>query len=323
MSGLLGLLFMSACLGLGCFGFGIIPLSVVLPKNQMAKLSTIGNGLLLGTALGVIIPEGIETLASAYPKSDLPTRQIALSLLFGFTFMLVVEQLLSPHSHSPPSNTLPVHNGRPAAAAPPEVQFDAGTELGELELEQGFGYIENNSTPGRGQAPDEDPKRKAYPLTLGLVVHGLADGLALGVSALSTSNLGALSDLSLVVFLALIVHKGPTALALTTSLLATSLPRAECKRHIIFFSASTPLGAIVSYTIFSILGAGKGGNWTGVALLVSGGTFLYVATVLQPVGHHKDPESSKDDMSDMTRVAFLVFGMTVPFAISQLVGHGH
>lgn len=183
--------------------------------------------------------------------------------------MLVVEQLLSPHSHSHTSNTLPVHNGRPAAAAPTEVQFDAGTELGELELEQGFGYIENNSTPGRGPVPDEDPKRKAYPLTLGLVVHGLADGLALGVSALSTSHLGALSDLSLVVFLALIVHKGPTALALTTSLLATSLPRAECKRHIIFFSASTPLGAIVSYTVFSVLGAGKGGNWTGVALLVS------------------------------------------------------
>jgi len=45
---------------------------------------------------------------------------------------------------------------------------------------------------------------RAYPLTLGLVVHGLADGLALGVSALGDTE----TDLSLVVFLALIIHKG-------------------------------------------------------------------------------------------------------------------
>lgn len=71
-------------------------------------------------------------------------------------------------------------------------------------------YISLNST---SKPPEEDEEidwvsggrpERAYPLTLGLVVHGLADGLALGVSALGDTE----SDLSLVVFLALLIHKG-------------------------------------------------------------------------------------------------------------------
>jgi len=132
--------------------------------------------------------------------------------------------------------------------------------------------------------PDGETRRseKAYPFTVGLVMHGLADGLALGVSALGDTE----TDLSLVVFFALIIHKGsltlirflchllmlyqaPTALALTTSLLSTALPRSECKKHIAFFSASTPVGALVSYGLFSFLEAGGKGDWTGIALLIS------------------------------------------------------
>jgi len=48
----------------------------------------------------------------------------------------------------------------------------------------------------------------AYPITIGLVVHGLADGLALGMSMLSSDDSSPSYGLSLVVFLALAVHKG-------------------------------------------------------------------------------------------------------------------
>jgi zinc transporter 9 len=128
---------------------------------------------------------------------------------------------------------------------------------------------------------------QAYPLTVGLIIHALVDGLALGVSALSNPT-GDSPDTSLVVFMALFIHKGttylrcahapsllityaaPTAIALTTSLLSTTLSRSECKKHLIAFSASTPCGAILSYVIFSVLGlADSRGDWTGVALLIS------------------------------------------------------
>src|SRR5487761_1504596 len=93
----------------------------------MSTLSALGTGLLLGAALGVIIPEyvcefysaplaahptrtqphldnglsrGIEALAhSRTPSNALDGASIALPLLFGFTFMLVVEQLSSSHTH--------------------------------------------------------------------------------------------------------------------------------------------------------------------------------------------------------------------------------
>ena len=48
-----------------------------------------------------------------------------------------------------------------------------------------------------------------------------------------------------------------------------------------------------------------------------GGTFLYVATVIQPAG------SSSPDMNEKLRTGLVVFGMFVPFLLSLLVEHGH
>jgi len=121
------------------------------------------------------------------------------------------------------------------------------------------------------------------------------------------------------VFFALIIHKAPTSLALTTSLLSTSLPRSECKKHIAVFSASTPIGALASYAILSFFGTSSEGRWPGVALLISGGTFLYVATVLRPVSGH----NAVEDIGKKTRIMFTVLGMFVPFAVGAVVGHDH
>lgn len=140
------------------------------------------------------------------------------------------------------------------------------------------------------------------------------------------------------------IIEAPTALALTTSLLSTALPRLECKKHVAFFSAATPFGALVSYGLFSFLDSSGEGDWTGTALLISvsslvlifchhlphclhfffqGGTFLYVATVLQPVSHHSSVTPLPEDMTKLTRAALMVMGMFLPFVIGALLGHGH
>lgn len=55
---------------------------------------------------------------------------------------------------------------------------------------------------------ESDPP-SAYPITIGLVLHGLADGLALGMSVLSNDESSSHPyALSMVVFMALAVHKG-------------------------------------------------------------------------------------------------------------------
>ncbi len=60
----------------------------------------------------------------------------------------------------------------------------------------------------------------------------------------------------------------PTALAYTLSLMSTSLSRVECKKHLMLFIASTPVGAIVSYASFSFFGS-KHVDGVGTALLIS------------------------------------------------------
>ncbi|KAJ7784354.1 Zinc/iron permease [Mycena metata] len=318
------LLIMSALLGGSSFLFGVLPLSFVLSKHHITRFSTLGSGILIGVALGVIIPEGIETLAHA--SKELPTSQIALCLIAGFIFMMVIEQLVAPHSHSHsshahyasvPNSDVALHSvGQNGGGA--TVEFDAG--MGDLEQPDtpapGFMQVDMSAS----LEEIKGSRARAYPLTFGLIMHGLADGLALGVSSLSDPNSPGSShrDLSLIVFVALIIHKAPTSLALTTSLLNTSLPRPECRKHLAIFSASTPIGAIVSYALLSFFSAGAQGSWTGLALLVSGGTFLYVATVLQTVSHTSD-DPAAGDLTPPVRVSLIATGMILPFIISHLL----
>ncbi|KDQ62606.1 hypothetical protein JAAARDRAFT_189904 [Jaapia argillacea MUCL 33604] len=309
------IILMSIALAGASYGIGVLPLSVTFSKSTLGALTALGTGLLLGAGLGIIIPEGVETLASAYAGSDFPTSTISIALLLGFTFMLGVEQFTSSHSHSPlitPSITLEMNHSKELPSLP-DVEFDA--ELDDLEDQA------THSSRHSIEA-QSDIQKVAVPLTLGLFIHGLADGLALGVSSLSDSSSGGLSDLSLVVFLALLIHKAPTTLAFTMSLLSTSLSRSQCKRHLALFSASTPIGAISSYFLLSIFGAGGGGKLTGFALLVSGGSFLYVATVLQPVSDHSHPTSS-GGLGRKARALVVIIGVFIPFAIAFTFDHAH
>lgn len=55
-----------------------------------------------------------------------------------------------------------------------------------------------------------------------------------------------------------------------------------------------------------------------------GGSFLYVATVLQPISsYRKSGLSHEEDIGTKTRLVFIVLGMFAPLFLSSLVGHGH
>ncbi|KAF8158172.1 ZIP-like iron-zinc transporter [Crassisporium funariophilum] len=315
---MLQLLVMSALLAATSFAVGMLPLSYAFSKSHLERLSALGTGLLLGAALGVIIPEGLETISEANPGA-LPTGRIALSLVIGFILMLVIEQLISPnaHSHSFDDIPVPLQKTRPSTGVS-ELEFDA--ELGDLEP-GGHSSDYHADVPTTPIASDVGAGReRAFALLLGLSIHGLADGLALGVANLAKSATGATNTLSFVVFLALILHKAPTSLAFMTSIISTNFPRPECKKYLAIFSASTPLSAIASYSAFSFFGGGDKGDLTGIALLVSGGTFLYVATVLQPVSNHSPHPG---DMRPASRVLCIAIGMFIPLTLSALFDHGH
>lgn len=145
-----------------------------------------------------------------------------MPLLFGFTLMLIVEQLTSSHTqahhnhnhnhnHHSHARRLSLHA---AGIASPDSVFDV--ELAGLNDDDDDDDTDIVPAPRARRASVSATKTNvesvspsAYPITIGLVLHGLADGLALGMSVLSTdeSSLHPYA-LSMVVFLALAVHKG-------------------------------------------------------------------------------------------------------------------
>jgi len=97
----------------------------------------------------------------------------------------------------------------------------------------------------------------------------------------------------------------------------------------------------VTYAICSFFESGDKGDLSGLALLVSvrslhptshlsavglillciqGGTFLYVATVLQPVSRHSPVAG---EMRRTTRVSITVLGMFIPLLFRALFNHEH
>ena len=126
--------------------------------------------------------------------------------------MLIVEQLSSSHSHQ--------RHHTPRAVRS-HASIDLREDVFDVEL---AGLEDDEDENGAGPRSPPLPRRAstsvakhdgegnvlnpAYPITIGLVVHGLADGLALGMSMLSSDDSSSSYGLSLVVFFALAVHKG-------------------------------------------------------------------------------------------------------------------
>ena len=142
-----------------------------------------------------------------------------MPLLFGFTFMLIVEQLSSSHAHHAHHHYH--HARRPSqraalGIASPDSVFDvelAGLDDVTDSVPAAHERRASDSSVNATKTNFESDPPSAYPITLGLVLHGLADGLALGMSMLSNDESSSHPyALSLVVFMALAVHKGAYAI---------------------------------------------------------------------------------------------------------------
>uniref|UniRef100_A0A0X3PRG7 Zinc transporter ZIP9 n=2 Tax=Schistocephalus solidus TaxID=70667 RepID=A0A0X3PRG7_SCHSO len=130
-------------------------------------------------------------------------------------------------------------------------------------------------------------EHSAFTTTLGLVVHSIADGIAIGAAFDLTF------DLTLVLFVAIMLHKAPAAFGFVSFLVHEGLPRNRVRTYLFIFALASPLGAIGTYLSLLLHGyleahakAASGAlavtavpstTGTGFVLLVSGGTFLYVA----------------------------------------------
>ncbi|DAA75518.1 TPA_exp: Uncharacterized protein A8136_1592 [Trichophyton benhamiae CBS 112371] len=423
MDGLFTLVCLSLLMGAASFIVGSLPLTFSLSSSQLRLMSALGMGLLVGTSLIVIIPEGVETLYSsrvkpsqqghesghrrrdvlehgvevrwnhraevvsvpqsmngrgiedeanwrlsrreeAAPEAEKPQPDapvdgdgsdgkgkkegkkgdedknkpdghhdddehehghkhehedsgphawIGVGLIGGFILMYLVDKLPQYASSSSKQQQRPYH-----------ISLD--------NLGSGIGRgISPARTSGSGSRSGSSSAGMAT--TAGLVIHAAADGIALGAS---TSNM----SLSLIIFVAIMVHKAPASFGLTSVLLKQGHTTKSARAHLLVFSLAAPVGALLTWIVAHTILAGHASDeqstrWrTGMLLLFSAGTFLYVAmhtmqeNPLEParreshangyVDGRDPPQRPKQSMRDL--VASVV-GMVLPLFLQ--VGHAH
>lgn len=314
MDDLWTLILLSLAMLIGCYIAGIIPLSITLSEDKLKSVTVFGAGLLVGTALAVIIPEGINAMytsgdhdhshhhESHSKETDKHTATghehhehhhsttdvhslIGVTLVSGFIFMLIVDQIGGAHAH---------------AHAP------ADTEAGQT-LQQ---------------------NRNRITATLGLVVHAAADGIALGAATVLAHT-----HLTMIVFIAIMLHKMPAAFGLVSFLLHEGFERNRIRKHLLVFALAAPVLAVFTYIILSQRSVESlhDTKTTGIAMLFSAGTFLYVATVhvLPEVSssktQHSNPDGSvviKEHKGFRSKdLVAIVIGAVLPVILS--IGHKH
>ncbi|OBS65121.1 hypothetical protein A6R68_06346, partial [Neotoma lepida] len=172
---------------------------------------------------------------------------IGVSLVLGFVFMLLVDQIGSSHVHS---------TDDPETARPSSSKITT---------------------------------------TLGLVVHAAA----------------------------IMLHKAPAAFGLVSFLMHAGLERNRIRKHLLVFALAAPATSMLTYLGKEALSEV---NATGVAMLFSAGTFLYVATVhvlpeVGGIGHSHKADSTGGRGLSRLEVAALVLGCLTPLVLS--IGHQH
>ena len=117
-----------------------------------------------------------------------------------------------------------------------------------------------------------------------------------------------------------------------TYLLHEGLDRARVRKHLLVFSLAAPSAAIATFLLL-LSSAGTGGPdtiaATGLAMLFSAGTFLYVATVhvlpeVTSGGGHSHGSASGDKTQggfSKSELVMLILGAVAPLFLS--VGHHH
>lgn len=312
MQSLAVLLLFSGSMLLGCYFAGMMPLVVSFSEASLQSVSVFGAGLLVGTALAVIIPEGVNAVIAAAKTPALSSTDslaekadglsnvvdqlhsvVGTSLIAGFVAMLIIDFIT--HSRSKPAVDVESGGGKSASSLPSSSS--------------------SSSTGSSGGCRGQHVGGGGVTATVGLVVHAAADGIALGAAVASSR-----ADVEVIVFLAIMLHKAPAAFGLVSYLLQAGLERRRIRFHLLIFSLSAPVASVLTYVLILLGGdsdtAAAHASATGVCLLLSGGTFLYVATV-----HVLASVLQQQQHRSWRQLFLLVIGSLLPLLLS--VHHHH
>lgn len=371
MDGATTLIFLSFTMLVGSVISGLLPLALSLSETKMRLITVLGAGLLIGTSLAVIIPEGIHSLY-AVPEAnqdhltmehdhhnhnhkrsiDLPNLPNDDDTLFfvdkNSKFKTTTSTRHKRYDDKSPIKELDtnlktkdlindVNNNKPINLikedAVVEEKHSHEEHSSHAESHSGIGvalvlgfvfmlvvdhlggkYGHSHGGGHQHTLIDAQIRNKVtFSTTLGLVVHAAADGIALGAAAATQK-----SDVEMIVFLAIMLHKAPAAFGLVSFLMHEGLERVRIRQHLMTFALSAPIMAILTFIFLKSSIVTLPTEATGYCMLFSAGTFLYVSTVhvLPEIQSHN--ENRQFNLSEMLS---FIMGSILPIFLS--IGHHH
>ena len=268
----------AAVMFVASLGAGLAPRTFAhrLTNRQLEDLTGTASGLLLVSALLVVVPEGFHTASeAAEPGEAFAYTPVALgaTILAGFAVMLLLEGFGVGHA---------VHE-----------------EHHDHARGHGHGHVHHPSSP--------------TVLAVGLSVHALADGLAIGAAAAAGD-----AAFSLLVAAGVLVHRIPAALSLGLFSLHETDNRAGGITGLLLFALATPAAILVSFVALD----GADESLVALALLFSAGTFLYVATVDTLPSVH-NPETGRRVVRNILLSAGLFTIVLLVLQNTEVLDHGH
>uniref|UniRef100_A0AC35U1W8 Zinc transporter ZIP9 n=1 Tax=Rhabditophanes sp. KR3021 TaxID=114890 RepID=A0AC35U1W8_9BILA len=270
------LVLFSISMFVGSYLAGLVPLAFKLNETGIRFISIFGAGLLIGTALSVIIPEGIEALyeekeESMGLKNKLPVDKLTVDMIESVKRVFPDAKKITKREVF--HQEIDMNENRMC----PEHEHKHKTHAIGLSLVIGFVFmllvdqvthIASKMTASTG--------RQKITATVGLVIHAAADGIALGSASSLNKN-----GIQFIVFFAIMLHKAPAAFSLVSFLLMSNLEKFKIKKHLLIFSLAAPVTALLTFEFLAVFGSENldSSDTTGILMLFSAGTFLYVATV--------------------------------------------
>ena len=188
---------------------GLPPILSKIKDNQetLRRITGIASGILLASALLVVIPEGFELATGEHEESGeeeegVGNLLIGGAVLAGFLMMLILAGSGIGHA---------VHE-----------------EHHDHHDEHGHEHVHHRNSP--------------WIIVLGLSLHSAADGLAIGSAAA-----GSTEAVTALVALAVLIHKVPAAFSLGVFSMHERENRNDSVRDIVMFSLATPVMILVSF----------------------------------------------------------------------------
>ena len=277
------LLLVAYCLAIAGFSLvgGLLPNWVRMTHTRTQSAMSFVSGLMLGVAFFHLLPHGVAMLGGP-AATDIAVRW----LMLGLIAMLLLLRMFHFHQHDFSDEEEHLHNHN----------HDHDHDHAAAATRRQANTVHRMSWLG---------------IALGLGVHTLIDGIALGAVMLGEIANGAAGLVGVGVFLAILLHKPLDAMSITTIMAAGGWSRSARATNNLLFALMCPLGALLFFFGVDFLGDNRD-YLVAAALAFSAGAFICIALsdLLPEVHFHSH---------DRTRLtlAFLL-GIGLAYAIGAL-----